>query len=309
MKYLLTLLLCAGTSIHCLATAADSALLRKHVTTLCTLPGGHRQFSDTVTLNKAARYIYDAFRQQTDSTGVQTYTVQGRQYRNIIASFGPATAPRIVVGAHYDVCGPHPGADDNASGVAGLLELARLLHQQDIRNWKYRIDLVAFTLEEPPIFRTSGMGSAVHARYLKEQNISVKGMISLEMIGYYRDGKHTQHFPAGFLKLFYGSRGNFITVVQKLHGGRFVRQFRRGFRKGAGVRVKVFKGPASIEGIDYSDHLNYWAEGWDALMITDTSFFRNANYHQAGDTPDTLDYARMSAVVNKVLRSLVRMSA
>lgn len=305
MKNTLSLLLvtCLLANAFFSHAAADSVLLKKHVLALTGLPG-HRNFADTAGLNKAAQYIYDNLKQYSDSVAVQTYEVKDKKYHNIILSFGPANAPRIVVGAHYDVCGDRPGADDNASGVAGLLELARLLNKADTRNWKHRIDLVAYTLEEPPVFRTKGMGSAVHAAYLKENHIPVKGMVCLEMIGYYRDGRNTQHFPAGIFKLFYGSRGNFITVVRKLKGGPFTRKFTRKFKHTHGLRTKVFKGPVWIEGIDFSDHLNYWAGGWEALMLTDTSFYRNDNYHEMSDTPDTLDYVRMASVVDKLYKAL-----
>jgi len=286
--------------------AADVASLKNHVLALTSVPG-HRNFTDTAGLNKAAQYIYDNLKQYSDSVAVQTYVVKDRKYHNLILSFGPVTAPRIIVGAHYDVCGDRPGADDNASGVAGLLELARLLSKADMKNWKHRIDLVAYTLEEPPVFNTKGMGSAVHAAYLKENHIPVKGMVCLEMIGYYRHERHTQHYPVGILKLVYGTRGNFITVVRKLSGGPFTRKFTRCFKHGHGVRTKVFKAPVWVEGIDFSDHANYWAEGWEALMLTDTAFYRNGNYHEATDTPDTLDYTRMAAVVDKLYKALTSM--
>jgi hypothetical protein len=298
--------ICLMGSVAGAKAAADSVLLKDHVLALTGLPG-HRNFADTAGLNKAARYIYDHLHRYSDSVAVQSYEVKQRKYHNIILSYGPKDAPRIIVGAHYDVCGDRPGADDNASGVAGLLELARLLHKADTKNWKHRIDLVAYTLEEPPVFATKGMGSAVHAAYLKENHVPVKGMVCLEMIGYYRDGKNTQHFPAGILKLFYGSRGNFITVVRKLKGGPFTRKFTRRFKQAHGVRTKVFKGPVWIEGIDFSDHRNYWDEGWEALMLTDTSFYRNNNYHEASDTPDTLDYGRMASVVDKLYKALERL--
>ena len=180
----------------------------------------------------------------------------------------------MVVGAHYDVCGNQPGADDNASGVAGLLELARMLSDCQL---KYRIDLVAFALEEPPYFRSPSMGSYIHAKSLADNQIRVKGMISLEMIGYFTEKKRTQEYPVGILKLFYGNRGNYITVVRKFSDGKFSRRFTRSFRD-AKLPVKSFQGPRFLPGIDYSDHLNYWNHGFSAVMITDTSFYRNKNY-------------------------------
>ena len=131
-------------------------------------------------------------------------------YRNIIAAFGPETAERVVVGAHYDAYGPFPGADDNASGTAGLLELARLLGKAEL---PLRVDLVAYSTEEPPYFATPHMGSAVHADALKKAGAKIRAMISLEMIGYFSDEAASQSYPLPLLKLYYPTRGNFITVV------------------------------------------------------------------------------------------------
>ena len=236
------------------------------------------------------------------------YKVGDKAYGNIIASYGAENAPRIIIGAHYDVCDQQPGADDNASGIAALLELSRLLALQQTDKWKYRIDLVAYTLEEPPAFRTKAMGSAVHAQSMLDSNVQVKGMISIEMIGFYRDGKHTQQYPVGLLKWIYGSRGNYITVVKKMKSGKFTRQFTRRFKRGDNIITKVFAAPAWLPGIDFSDHLNYWARGWDAFMLTDTSFYRNKNYHEKSDTPDTLDYSRMSYVVTNMFHALAGMA-
>lgn len=288
------------------ADAADSLALRRHVLALCDTTAGYRHSGDTARLNQAARYIHGQLREQQDSVFVMQYTLSDEKaYINLVASFGPQDAPRIIIGAHYDVCGEQQGADDNASGVAGLLELARMLKGADTAGWKYRVDLVAYSLEEPPYFRTQVMGSAIHAKYLADSAIAVRGMVSLDMIGYFRDEKGSQHYPLGFLKLFYGSRGNFITSVHKVRKGQFVRQFQRHLTRASRIPVKKFGAPAWVPGIDYSDHRNYWQQGWPALMITDTSFFRNANYHQKTDTPDTLDYGRMAAVVDGVYHALM----
>ncbi len=300
------LLACLGLCSNTNAVSVDSAALHAHVLALAGMPGHTRNGADTASLNKAATYIYEQLRRHKDSVEVLSYSLHDSlNYVNLIASYGPKDAPRIIVGAHYDVCGDQEGADDNASGVAGLLELERLLSGTDTKEWKYRIDLVAYTLEEPPYFRTRAMGSAVHAAYIAANKIPLRGMVSLEMIGYFRDGKHTQHYPAGLLKLFYSSRGNYITVVHKLHKGAFVRSFQKGFKRQRLVRTKKFGAPRILPGIDFSDHLNYWDRGWPALMITDTSFFRNANYHTKGDTPDTLDYGRMAAVVEQTFKALL----
>lgn len=290
---------------------ADDEVLRKHVEHIA---GGaeYRNHRNVSRLNAIADYIKDEMAKYSGDMSIQEFVVNGKKYKNVCASFGPLDAPRIIIGAHYDVCGDQMGADDNASGVAGLLELARLFGQADRSGWEYRIDLVAYTLEEPPYFDTDNMGSAIHAEMLKQKNVPVIGMISLEMIGYFDDAKNSQDYPLGILKMFYGSRGDYITVVRRTGGGKFARKFTKKYKHNErrSVTTKVFKAPLKwVPSISLSDHENYWKYDWSALMLTDTSFFRNKNYHEATDTPDTLDYKRMSAVVTKVFLAIQSMVA
>jgi Zn-dependent M28 family amino/carboxypeptidase len=207
------------------------------------------------------------------------------------------------VGAHYDACGDQPGADDNASGTTALLELARMLSNVEV---PHRIDLVAYTLEEPPFFRTEGMGSFKHVQYLKENNVSVLGMICIEMIGYFDDQRGSQRYPVGIMKLVYGSKGDYIAVVQKMGNGSFGRKFKRTFKRKSSISAKSVKAPTWVSGIDFSDHLNYWAAGISAVMITDTSFYRNAHYHLSSDTVDTLNIPKMSEVIKTIYKSLLK---
>jgi Zn-dependent M28 family amino/carboxypeptidase len=210
-----------------------------------------------------------------------------------------------VVGAHYDAAGPYPGADDNASGVAGLIELAHLLGTSVGTSvgktaLNTQVELVAFTLEEPPYFASSAMGSAVHAQSLRRQRVPVRAMLALEMIGYFSDAPGSQQFPLPCLKLLYPSTGNFITVAGKLGQGALVRRVKRAMRSASPLGVESISAPPSLLGISLSDHRNYWEAGYPAVMITDTAFYRNDNYHGATDTPDTLDYERMARVVQGV---------
>ena len=311
MRHYLIILLVSTLSVISNVSYADGitsseAMLRKHVYELVDSTG-YRNYKDTVALNKAAAYIHQQFSKITKETYTQTFTVNDNHYHNIYASFGPPNAPRIIIGAHYDVQGDKPGADDNASGVAGLLELARMLDATDQSEWEMRIDLVAYSLEEPPYYGTKHMGSSVHATALFNNRTPIVGMVCLEMIGYFDDERGSQDYPIGFLKLFYGGKGDFITLTRKMSNGRFPRLFTRAFKKGGGVRTKVFKGPRWIKGVDFSDHRNYWKYGWPALMITDTAFYRNKNYHTKDDTPETLDYFRMASVVNKVYSAITSM--
>jgi hypothetical protein len=265
-----------------------------------------RNYRNTVILDKVAAYIRSEFLKETPSVSEQKFKAsRGIEYKNIIASFGPEGAERIIVGAHYDVCGEQQGADDNASGIAGLLELARLLKNQPL---KYRFDLVAYTLEEPPFFRTTSMGSYVHAKYLSDNKIPVKGMVCLEMLGFYDNTEGSQSYPLGFLKWFYGSKGNFITVVEKLQSGNFARKFRKNMLSEQTLRTKKFKAPASLPGIDFSDHLNYWQFGYSAVMITNTAFYRNKNYHEKEDTLEKLNIGNIGLVIDGVFRALMKLN-
>jgi Zn-dependent M28 family amino/carboxypeptidase len=279
----------------------DTAQLRQHVLEILNTKD-FRHFMNTPALNDVAEYIFKEFRQGADSVYFQTFQLNGQTYRNVVAVYNGTSEETIVIGAHYDVCGMQNGADDNASGVAGMLEIARQIKEKPL---SHRIELVAYTLEEPPFFRTDHMGSYVHAKSLADAGRSVYGMISLEMIGYFSDAKQSQDYPLGILKLIYGNKGNFITLVNKFGKGKFAGQFTREFKRTAAIRTKRFTGPKLLPGVDFSDHLNYWTFGYSALMITDTAFYRNKNYHMASDTIDTLDFKRMAMVIDDVIRVLL----
>jgi Zn-dependent M28 family amino/carboxypeptidase len=289
-------------SCFCLAgNNSDTTVMKSHLTAL-TKTGEFRTYKNIDQLNKTADYIKSVFSQYADSTFVQEYLVNGQVYKNVICSFGTKNKKRVIVGAHYDVCENQEGADDNASGVVGLLELSRLLKGQTLNQ---RIDLVAYTLEEPPYFRTDYMGSYIHAKSLVDNKTDVYGMISLEMIAYFKDEKKSQSYPIGLLSLFYGSKGNYITLVKKFGAGPFTRAFCRKYKSTKAIKTKKFTAPPVLPGIDFSDHLNYWKFGFSALMLTDTSFFRNKNYHQTTDTMETLDIKRMAKVIDGVFNTLI----
>ncbi|MBI3135328.1 MAG: M28 family peptidase [Bacteroidetes bacterium] len=280
--------------------AADTTLIRQHFKNILETPKS-RSYENTAVLNQVAAYIHDYFGRYGDSTVYQDFKVQGSVYRNVITSFGPPEAERIIVGAHYDVCGEQDGADDNASGIIGLLELARMLAGTDL---KYRVDLVAYSLEEPPFFGTDEMGSYIHAKYLYDNQIKVYGMICMDMIGLFSDEKNSQAYPLGLLKLFYGSRGDYLTVVRKFHSGSFARKTKKHMKNSDAVKVKSIKAPEGLAGIDLSDHLNYWRFGFSAVFITDTGFFRNTNYHKPSDTVETIDIERMAGSIDALFETL-----
>jgi Zn-dependent M28 family amino/carboxypeptidase len=274
------------------ATTIDPARLQKHVRVLSVeiVP---RDFEHPVGLDQAAAYIREQLIVAGLSPTEQAYQIDGTTYRNVLVTLGRASAPVVVVGAHYDVAGPLPGADDNASGVAVLLELARLLAAAPPS--ATRVELVFFTLEEEG-FQAGNMGSAVHAASLKAEGAKVIAMFSLEMLGCFNDTPDSQGFPFGILKLVYPTTGNFITVVGHWKQPGLVRTVKRAMRSASDLPVYSINAPSFVRGIDFSDHRSYWQQGFPAVMITDTAFYRNPRYHTPYDTHDTLDYARMAEV-------------
>ncbi|MFT4600248.1 MAG: hypothetical protein ACI857_000422 [Arenicella sp.] len=300
MRLLFQILLCT-VPFFSWAQKADTLIIEKHLTAL-TKTDKARNHLNLQTLNSAADYIFNKFKKYADTTFYQTYKVEGIEYKNVICRFGTEFTETTVIGAHYDVCGEQEGADDNASGIVGLLELARMLKGKKLDK---QIEIVAFTLEEPPFFRTEQMGSYIHAKSLIDDKREVNGMICLEMIGYYDSAKKSQHYPLRFLSMFYGSRGDFITIVNKFGKHKFARKFTSKFKKLSEVEAKKFTGPKGLQGIDFSDHLNYWKFGISALMITDTAFYRNMHYHETGDKMEILDLPKMALVIDAVFKSLM----
>jgi Zn-dependent M28 family amino/carboxypeptidase len=283
------------------APAEDSERLERHVREI--IARFHpRDFTHPENLKRAAAYVAEGLRKAEAAVSEQVFSSGGSGYRNVIGSFGPESEDVIVVGAHYDTDGQLPGADDNASGVSGLLELARLLARERL---SCRVELVAFALEEMPFFGTREMGSAVHAAALRRSGRRVRAMICLEMLGCFSDEPGSQRYPFPLLRLFYPSRGDFIAVVGNLPGIGIVRRVKRSMRSSCKASVYSINAPALVPGVDLSDHSSYWREGFPAVMITDTAFYRNDRYHTAEDTPDTLDYTRMAEVVRGVFNAVL----
>jgi Peptidase family M28/Bacterial PH domain len=285
-------------------SSVDPTKLETHVRTLSQsfVP---RDESHPENLDRCAAYIRQEFERANARASEQPFTVDGKTYRNVIAHFGPETKEMVVVGAHYDTAGPLPGADDNASGVAGLLELARLLGNRQL---PIRVELVAYTLEEPPFFRSEQMGSAIHAKALKREGAVVRVMFSLEMIGYFSDARDSQRFPSSVFSLYYPTEGNFISVVGKIGDGMLVRRIKKAMTGATSLPVYSINAHRLIRGVDLSDHSSYWRAGYPAVMITDTAFYRNANYHTLDDTAEKLDYRRMGQTVEGVYAAVIDMT-
>jgi Zn-dependent M28 family amino/carboxypeptidase len=286
------------------APSVDPARLEAHVRALSEV---HHPRSVDVPerLAAGANYVREALRQAGAMPISQAFDYEGKRFENIVARFGPKTGPLLVIGAHYDSHGAvergayvhTPGADDNASGVAALIELARLL---TLNPPARPVELVAYTLEEPPVFRTAYMGSAVHASSLRAAGRDVELMISLEMVGYFSAAEATQSYPLPGMRFIYPDRGDFIAVVSRWGDWAETRRAKRLMAASTDLPVWSINAPKWVPGIDFSDHLNYWEMGIPAVMVTDTAFYRNHEYHRSGDTWDRLDYPRMAKVVQAV---------
>lgn len=266
-----------------------------------------RNFENLESLQVVCDYLKDQFLSMGASSQEQTWLAEGDEYKNIIASYNSAKKRRLIVGAHYDVAGNQPGADDNASAVAGLLETARLVFTNK-PELDYRVDFVAYCLEEPPFFGSDFMGSYVHAKSLHDNNADVIGMICYEMIGYFSDKPKSQPFPSPELAKRYPHVANFIIVVGIGKYAKFNNKVHRLMSENSGIDVQVINFPstdanAGLAGL--SDHRSYWQFDYPALMINDTAFVRNPHYHQKSDTIDTLDFAKMTEVVNSAYRAVI----
>ncbi len=256
-----------------------------------------RSIENLTNLEAAADYIHKEFAASGAAVADQWFDAQGERFRNVIARFGPADGPILVIGAHYDSFETTPGADDNASGVAGLIELAQLLGRHPPRR---PVELVAYTLEEPPHFRNDTMGSARHARSLREAGRDVSLMLSLEMIGWFSDTPGSQAYPIPGMGMLYPDAASFIAIIGRYGDWAHSRKVKAAMMGASGLQVFSMNTTVAIPGVDLSDHHVYWNEGYPALMITDTAFYRNPHYHEAGDTYDKLDYPRMAQVVQGV---------
>jgi Zn-dependent M28 family amino/carboxypeptidase len=247
-------------------------------------------------LEEAAKYIEDQFASSGYQPRRQTFEAGGVNCANvevIIEGTGEKASEIIVVGAHYDSAIGSPGANDNGSGVAALLELAGL--RQDAAAAR-TVRFVAFTNEEPPYFNTPQMGSMVYAKKCRRNGDRIVGMLSLETMGYYSDEPGSQTFPMP-LQFFYPSTGNFIGFVGDTQSGRFIHRVVSRFRFHASIPSEGAVPLRYTHGAGWSDHWSFWQEGYPAIMVTDTALFRYPHYHEPGDLPDQIDYDRLTLVV------------
>ena len=254
-------------------------------------------------LEQASHFIGEELRATGLEVQRQTFHAQGLQGRRVpchnleVELPGSRHSERIVViGAHYDSVAGSPGANDNGSGVAAALALARTFARRSAPPGR-TLRFVFFVNEEPPFFQTSEMGSLVYARRSAELGEDIRGMLSLETIGYFDERTGSQSYPLPPLGWFYPSRGNFIAFVSNLRSGRLVRESVRAFRDGVDLPAEAAALPGFIPGVAWSDQWAFWKEGYRAIMVTDTAPYRYPHYHTPEDTPDKLDYERFAEVV------------
>ncbi|MCK4910076.1 MAG: M20/M25/M40 family metallo-hydrolase [Thermodesulfovibrionales bacterium] len=277
-----------------------SARLRGHVSALAS-DIGPRSLASPEGLEAAASYIENTLAAMGYEYARQEFTVYKNPVRNISVEIpgNKQTDKIIVVGAHYDTVPGTPGADDNASAVAGLLELAREFYKDE--KTPVTLRFIFFVNEEPPFFQTSEMGSWHAAMESKEKGEDIQAMLCLESIGLYSDEQNSQGFPSP-LQYFYPDTGNFIAFVSNWRSRELLYKAIGTFRDTTAFPSEGLVAPLAITGTDWSDHWSYWQAGYRAIMITDTALFRNNYYHTSEDTPEKLDYERTARVLEGIRR-------
>lgn len=290
-------------------TAAEQQIrtgLARHVQTLAG-EIGERNMRQYHNLTLARDYIARELTQLGYEIEQQPFTAEGREVSNIIAEIPGTTRPKeiVIFAAHYDSVFGTPGANDDGSGVAAVLEIARLSRGlKPARTLRF----VLFVNEEPPYFQSELMGSVVYARRCKERKEDVVAMYSLETMGYYSDEPNSQQYPSELATL-YPNTGNFIAFASNVGSANLLRHSVEVFRENTTLPSEGGAAPEAIPGVGWSDHWSFWRQGYSAVMVTDTAPYRYPHYHATSDTPDQLDYDRLARCVTglfAVLRDLAR---
>lgn len=265
---------------------------------------GDRSIFNYDKLAEAADYITQELESFGYDVEFQEYTTSDLIVKNIITTKIGEEKPEeiIIVGAHYDTCF-NPGADDNGSAVAGLLELARFMSDKQVNR---SIKFIAFVNEEPPFFKSEEMGSRVYVRAAKARGEDIKDVLILESIGYYTDRPHSQQYPL-FFGPFYPNKGNFIAIVGDFRSRQLVKKVVSSFKNQNQFPIESIVTFGFVTGVDFSDNWSFWKGGYPAVMITDTAFYRNPNYHSHSDTYETLNYESLAEVVKGLSAVLICM--
>ncbi|GMR18385.1 MAG: M28 family metallopeptidase [Gammaproteobacteria bacterium] len=281
--------------------------LRKHVFHLAETIGERNVYRPQA-LHAAEEYIRQVWRNMGYAVVSQEYTAKGVRSANLeitrpssVQSGSTQSEQIILIGAHYDSVHGSPGANDNGSGVAALLELSRLF--TGIEPTK-TVRFVAFTNEEPPFFYLGKQGSLVYAREARRRSDNIRLMIALETIGSYSDKPGSQSYPPLF-RFFYPNRANFVAFVSNFRSRRVMRKLAGAFRSSTGFPMEHVATFAAIPGVAWSDHMSFWRKGYRALMVTDTAFYRYPYYHTSQDTPEKLNYEEFTKMTNGLFKALV----
>jgi|WetSurMetagenome_2_1015567.scaffolds.fasta_scaffold81639_3 hypothetical protein len=279
--------------------------LKDHVTFLAETIGERNLFIPE-NLHKAAFYIHTFWQNLGYEVKKQAFLVDGLSCENLSIEIPGQERPEeiILLGAHYDSVVGSPGANDNGSAVASLLEISRLFNHQP---QKKTVRLVAFTNEEPPFFQEKSMGSRVYAQRCREQKEKILAMVSLETIGYYSEVPKSQQYPPP-LNFFYPDKGNFLGVVGNIKARKLVKTFTQYFMERVDVPVECVAAFGFIPGIEWSDHSSFWKYGYPAIMVTDTALYRYPYYHTPEDTPDKIDYPSLSRVTYGIFYAAQRLA-
>jgi len=286
--------------------------LRRDVAKLAGEIGDRNVNTEYGNLCKAANFIEESFveagyKVSRQGYEVSLYGLEGRECYNLEAEVKGSESPDeiVVVGAHYDSLEGTPGANDNATGVAALLALARVFVDiQPVRTLRF----VAFVNEEPPYFLSDDMGSFVYARRCRERNENVVAMLSLETIGYYTDEEGSQNFPIGLMDFVFSTTGNFISFVSNMKSRKLLRDITGSFRQYAKFPSEAACLPEQITGVAWSDQWSFWRNGYPGVMVTDTAPFRYPYYHTHEDTPDKINYDRFAYLVDMLEKVIVRLT-
>jgi Zn-dependent M28 family amino/carboxypeptidase len=267
---------------------------------------GERNVFRPQALQAAAGYIEQTWRAQGYGVSTQTYDAYGERCTNLEVSRPGLQKPDeiLLIGAHYDTVRGCPGANDNASGVAAMLEIAGYF--ADLTP-SVTVRFVAFVNEEPPSFYTGQQGSMVYAKAARQRGDDIRLMVSLETIGCYLDAPGTQRYPPLF-RHFFPDRGNFLGLVSDLRSGRALRRMARTFRRHADFPLEHVATFRWVPGVAWSDHLSFWRQGYRALMATDTAFYRYRYYHTPEDTPDKLNYPALGRATEALCRCFAAMA-
>ena len=289
---------------HAAATSPEK--LKRTVTDLASRIGPRDVFRNNLdSLRRAEVYIAGRLSAAGYKVEFQEFPASGTVARNIVAT-KPGLSPGgeiVLAGAHYDTY-DNPGADDNASGVACLLELAEYAAA---RSFGRTVVFAAFANEEPPFFKTPGMGSAVYAREARRRGDNIRAAVILEMTGYFTERRISQRYPP-LIGPFMPGRGNFMAQIANFKSRDLAGEIDAAFRAASPLPLRTLALPSAVPGVDFSDHRSFWDAGYRAVMFTDTAFYRNRNYHQDSDLPDTLNYAYMAAFMDGLKAALGKLA-